>query len=272
LIKSRVRYGADPPTETINFFGLDIPPGAVQDNLEFEYIFGKDNHSIKSPVWLEILITEVDKGLRANDALILEGLKGMKGEFGAVFPTLIPFASTAGSVMATLAKLATMQQKDSLVFKSRVDFHSIFPGGEAKLRCGAYILFNQPVEAVQYRLRGLRLEYFTPSERGNPVRDDYVVVKVVPALLVIRNDQDLRKNQQLATILNHGQGTDDQSALIEQREALKAFVGDALQFRDLQSFINLKEMKELDIPMTEKQLQTFLQLGRQLREVISAFK
>jgi hypothetical protein len=128
------------------------------------------------------------------------------------------------------------------------------------------------VEAVQYRLRGLRLEYFTPSERGNSVRDDYVVVKVVPALLVIRNDQDLRKNQQLATILNHGQGTDDQSALIEQREALKAFVGDALQFRDLQSFINLKEMKELDIPMTEKQLQTFLQLGRQLREVISAFK
>ena len=174
--------------------------------------------------------------------------------------------------MLGLAKLAALQQQNQVVFNSQVDFYGLFPDGEAKLRCGAYILFNQPTEAVKYRLRGLHLEYFAVADRELAIQDDYVVIKVVPTLVSAGDGQELRKNQQVATILNHAESTDPQAVRDEQREALNALVGDALKFQDLESFINLKEMKDFGKPLSEPQMETFVELGRRLREIIGALK
>ncbi|MGG6297055.1 hypothetical protein ACQ4M4_21890 [Leptolyngbya sp. AN02str] len=271
LVKSKVRYGNEPAIESINFFGIDIPAETVREHLEFEHIFGRENHSAKNRVWLEVTITEIDKGLK-DDAAILQDLKELNAEFGAVFPTLIPFSGLATSAVACLSKVAALQEQNKLLFKSQIDFYGLFSDGEAKLRCGAYILFNQPVEACQYQLRGLQLEYFTPSEKGKPVRDDYVIIKIVPALISSGNDQELRENQQLATVLSHAHSEDDRTTRIAQREVLKEFVSDALQFRDLKSLITLKTMKDIGKPMSPQQLANFYVLSDRLSNVLNALK
>lgn len=271
LVKSQVKYGNEPPTEAINFFGMDVPAGEVKDNLEFEHVFGQENYSLKNRVWIEVSIIEVDKGLKDETSVLAE-LSRMNRQFGAVFPTLIPFAGPVSSAVLGLAKLAALQQQNQVVFNSQVDFYGLFPDGEAKLRCGAYVLFNQPTEGVKYRLRGLHLEYFAVADRERLIQDDYVVIKVVPALVSSGDGQELRKNQQVATILNHAESTDPQSVRDEQRESLNALVGDALKFKDLESFINLKEMKDFGKPLSDPQMETFVELGRRLREVISALK
>ncbi len=271
LVESRVKYGNEPITEAINFFGIDIKEGSLQENLEFEHIFGKENHSIKNRVWLEVSATEIDKGLQDN-ASALAGLQQMKANFGAVFSALIPFSGVVGNAVLGLAHLAELQQQNQVIFKSQVDFYSLFPDGEAKLRCGAYVLFNQPVEAVKYQLRGLHLEYFAIADKEQPTQDDYVVIKIVPAIVASGDDQELRKNQQLATILNHAQSDEDNAMRMAQRDAMKSFVGDALKFQDLQSFIDLKEMKDLGVSLSQQQMERFLDLNKRLREVINALK
>lgn len=271
LVQSRVKYGNEPTTEAINFFGIDLKEGSLQDNLEFEHIFGRENHSLKNRVWLEVSATEIDKGLQDNTS-ILAGLQHIKASFGAVFPTLIPFSGVAGSSLLGLVHLAELQKQNQVIFKSQVDFYSLFPEGEAKLRCGAYVLFNQPVEAVKYQLRGLHLEYFAIADKEQPIQDDYVVIKVVPAMIASGDDQELRKNQQLATILNHAQGDEDGSLRMAQREAMKSFVGDALKLQDLQSFIDLKAMKDLGVALSQQQMDRFLDLNKRLREIINALK
>jgi hypothetical protein len=271
LVKSQVRYGSEPPTEAINFFGMDVPAGKVKDNLEFEHVFGKENHLLKNRVWIEVSIIEVDKGLNDETAVLGE-LSRMNKQFGAVFPTLIPFAGPVSSAVLGLAKLAALQQQNQVVFNSQVDFYGLFPEGEAKLRCGAYVLFNQLTEGVKYRLRGLHLEYFAVADRELPIQDDYVVIKVVPALVSSGDSQELRKNQQVAAILNHAQGTDPQAVRDEQREVLKDIVGDALKFQDLGNFIDLKEMKELGSPLSNQQMETFVELSKRLRDILNALK
>ncbi len=271
LVKSQVRYGSEPPTEAINFFGMDVPAGQVKDNLEFEHVFGKENHSPKNRVWIEVSIIEVDKGLNDETAVLAE-LSQMNKQFGAVFPTLIPFAGPVSSAVLGLAKLAALQQQNQVVFNSQVDFYGLFSEGEAKLRCGAYILFNQPTEGVKYRLRGLHLEYFAVADRELPIKDDYVVIKVVPALVSSGDGQELRRNQQVATVLNHAESRDSLSDRVGQIETLKSLVTDALSFQDLRSFIGLKEMKEFGKPLSDPQLETFVELGSRLREVISSLK
>jgi hypothetical protein len=271
LVQSRVKYGNEPTTEAINFFGIDIKEGSPQDNLEFEHIFGKENHSSKNRVWLEVSAIEVDKGLQDNNS-VLAALRQVKAGFGAVFPTLIPFAGLAGNAVLGLANLAELQQQNQVVFKSQVDFYSLFPEGEAKLRCGAYVLFNQPVEAVKYQLRGLHLEYFAIADKEQPIQDDYVVIKVVPALVASGDDQELRKNQQLATILNHAQSDDDDAMRIAQRDVMKSFVGDALKFQDLQGFIDLKTRKDLGMVLSQPQMERLLDLNKRLGDIINALK
>ena len=278
LVRTRVKYGSEPLTESINFFELDVPAGKVNMDLLSEFIFSQESYSEKKRIWLEVEILEVDKGLRDNETL-LEDLGGLKTEFGAIFPSLFPFSLMVGGA-AKLAKLAALQESNEEVFRSHIDLlyalsHSA--KGEAPLRPGAYIFFNElvkPVEASQYQLRKLELEYFTPSERekNSPVRDDYVVIKMAPEIIEMGDSQDLRENQQLARILSHANEKDDESIRIEQRKVLKDFVGDALKFQDLGSFIDLKEMKELGTPLNDQQMQRFLELSKRLREVISALK
>ena len=202
LVKSQVRYGSEPPIEAINFFEMDVPAGEVKDNFKFEHIFGRENYSPKDRVWLEVSIVEVDKGLN-DETTVLEELSRINKQFGAVFPTLIPFAGPVSSAVLGLAKLAALQQQNKVVFNSQVDFYGLFSDGEAKLRCGAYVLFHQLTEGVKYRLRGLHLEYFAVADRELSIQDDYVVIKVVPALVSSGDSQELRKNQQVAAILNH---------------------------------------------------------------------
>lgn len=272
LVRSRIKYGSAPLTEAINFFGADIPAGQVQENLLSEYIFSQENYDGRDRVYLEIDITEVDRNL-AGDSSLLSGLQTIKADFGAIFPTLLPFAAVAVNTLSKLTKLTARRDDNKIVFKNSLDFSLVGAEGEARLRCGAYILFNSPVEAVQYRLRGLKIEYFTPSEQGNPVKDDYVVIKVVPVLLNTGHDEDLLENQQLAVVLSHAnQKQAGMADRLSQRKFLQSFIQDAQKMRDLDRFLNLKGVIDLNLPLNPNQQETFLRLAQKFKGVIAALK
>lgn len=273
LVRSRTKYGRAPLTETINFFGIDIPAGQVQENLISEYIFAQDIYDGRDRVYLDIDITEIDKGL-ARKGSPIDSFNALKADFGAIFPTLFPFSSIAVEAISTLEKMLTRRgDKNEIIFQNALDFSLVGAEGEARLRCGAYVLFNRPVEAVQYRLRELKLEYFTPSQQGQMVRDDYVVIKIVPALINTGQADQLMQNQQLALVLSHAnQQQADIGDRLAQRTFLQEFVQDAQKTREVKQFLTLKDILDAGLDLSPQQRETYLRLAKNLRGIIAILK
>lgn len=69
LVRSFVRYGNEPKTETIHFFGTNVAAGSFQEDLEYEHIFAKSVYSKEARVWLALEILEIDRGLNKDGGL-----------------------------------------------------------------------------------------------------------------------------------------------------------------------------------------------------------
>ncbi|MEL6854257.1 MAG: hypothetical protein AAFO83_04010 [Cyanobacteria bacterium J06607_13] len=236
LVRSYVRYGDELKTETINFFGTNIPAKQVVGDLEFEHIFARREFAEDARIWLAIEITEVDKGI--EEAVVTSGLAKIRARFGAVFSALIPFSTVAGVALNTLEdiqKLRTPKQQNRQVLFNQIDLYAqALSGGDAPLRSGAYIFFSEPVQGVQYRLgSGFKLKRAAMKDKDVPVAHDYAVVKVTPGFVRSGTDPDeILKNQQLAMVLSQedAEATEDErsahynflSGLVESADKLKA--------------------------------------------------
>jgi len=271
LIRSRVRYGDEPRTEVINFFGADIPAGTVKDNLEYEHIFARQDYSEKARIWLEIEVMEIDKGLARDDS-ILGGLGQVYRDFGGLFATLIPFSGVAASLIGRLETLNRVRDQDKRIFLSTLDLYSkVASAGEAPLRCGAYVFFKDEVEAVQYKLRGLRLERAAPNQQDVPILDDYLVVKVVPSIVKsVSSSDNLLQNQQVATILSHLD--DGEKADASRRKQHLSYLQDIVQgsrhLKDLDYFYTLKRQKDLGKTLSQPQEERFFEIADKLSRYI----
>ncbi|MEL6161912.1 MAG: hypothetical protein AAFR18_22110 [Cyanobacteria bacterium J06627_32] len=236
LVRSYVRYGDELKTETINFFGTNIPAQQIVSDLEFEHIFARRDFAEDSRIWLAIEITEVDRGI--DEKAVTSSLEKIRSRFGAVFSALIPFSTVAGVAINTLndiQKLRTPKQQNRQVLFNQIDLYAqAMSGGDAPLRSGAYIFFNEPVQGVQYRLgSGFELKRAAASDKNIPVAHDYVIVKVTPGFVKSGTDpNEILKNQQLAMVLSQeeAEATEDErsahynflSGLVESANKLKS--------------------------------------------------
>ena len=237
LVRSFVRYGDEPKTETINFFGTGIEAGAFRDNLEYEHIFSRRDFSKSDRVWLSLEILEVDKGLES--ASIGDGLSKMRGKFGAIFPALIPFATVAGVAMDALSGLQKLRESASQnekVLSSEIDLYAqAVSGGDAPLRCGAYIFFNEEVQGVQYLLgSGFKLKRAAIKDKNVPIHHDYVVVKIAPGFIDSGKDpEEILKNQTLAKVLSQEDAGADESQRSAHFEFLAELIENANKLKDI---------------------------------------
>ncbi len=251
LVRSFVRYGNEPKTETIHFFGTDIAAGAFQADLEYEHIFAKPVYSKEARVWLALEILEIDRGLNQEGDLG-GALSAMRGKFGAIFPALNPFAPIAGVAVGMVSKLAGLQKaaaQNEPIFNNQLDLYAKgTSAGDAPLRCGAYVLFNEEVQGVQYQLgSGFKLKRRAIKDKDTPILHDYAVVKVSPGIVESGQDANsLLKNQQIATVISQ---IDDGESDVERRTQhfsfLEDMVSSANQFKDLEDYRKLLNKKKV---------------------------
>lgn len=251
LVRSFIRYGNEPKVETIHFFATNIAAATFQSDLEYEHVFARQVFSKEARVWLALEILEIDQGLD-QDGGLSHALSAMRGKFGAIFPALTPFASIAGVAIGMIGKLEALQKaaaKNEPIFNNQLDFYArAASAGDAPLRCGAYILFNEAVQGVQYRLgSGFQLKRKALKDKDIPILHDYAVVKIAPGIVESGQDTDnLLKNQQIATVVSELDGRKDSSDTNDaERRALHFsflanLVDNANQFKDLEDYRRLQ--------------------------------
>ena len=273
LIRSFVRYGDEPKTETINFFGTDIAPGSFIENLEHEHVFSRRDFSESARVWLALEILEVDKGLEKES--IASGLGKMRAQFGAVFPALIPFATVAGVAMNTISELRALRKSASQnkkILASQLDLYAKeVSGGDAPLRCGAYVFFNEEIQGVQYRLgSGFKLKRASAKDKDVPILHDYAVLKINRGFINSGKDPaEILKNQELAKVLSQ----EDEGASEEQRSAhfdfLAQLIENANKIKDLDYYQDVTmRAKSFGQPPTPAQQERLIEIKRRLGQYI----
>ncbi len=274
LVRSFVRYGKEPKTETIHFFGTDVEAGAFQENLESEHVFAQREFVESARLWLTFEILEIDRGLD-RDHSIAEALKGMRGQFGAIFPALIPFAPVAGVALGMVDRLRQLERtaaKNEPVFRNTIDFNAkALAGGDAPLRYGAYVLFNEDVQGIQYRLgSGFKLRRRAMRDRNVPILHDYIIVKITPGIIESRSDSDdLLTNQKIAAVVSN---LDDAEADKERRELrfsfLKNMVEQANHFKDLSYYHELMTEVELGETLSQVQKKRLIDIKKRLGHLL----
>lgn len=140
-----------------------------------EHIFSKQDHSEANRLLITLEITEIDKGLRA-DRSISNTITTFSNNFGAVFPAILPFTGVASNLTNLLDKLSGLGDKNTQIFHSSLDLYAQ-ESFETPLRYGAYIFFNEEVQAVMYKLLDLKLKPVSEQLRGKKPPHDYVVIK-----------------------------------------------------------------------------------------------
>ena len=277
LIKSRVRYGAEQATtEVINFFGKDIPAGTFKNDLEFEHIYYRRDYDERDRLWLELDVIEVDKGLDQDNAL-LNNLSAISNQFGNVFSALVPLSNVATTVVNVVRKIRDFRSRNKQIIKSNLDLYGLKGGaGEAKLRCGAYIFFSQPVEGIQYKLgRGFRLERSAPSQQDVPILDDYTVVKIEAGIINSGSQSidDALANQQLATVLSQIDETESTEDKQQHLMFLLDVIRDAAKFKELEYFRELnRKQKRFPSEVTQSQKERLLEIEDKLSKFIPSDK
>ncbi|NEP63774.1 MAG: hypothetical protein F6K31_43930, partial [Symploca sp. SIO2G7] len=153
LVRSRVKYGNDPILEAINFFENDVPAGAVRNNLLCEYVYARRQNSKLDRIHLEVEVMDLPGDVSLNQE-ISKGLKVIKSAFGAVLSSLLPFGGVAFDVMK---KVNGVRSDKRRIFFSNLDLYGTGGEGEARLRYGAYVFFQKPVDGRQYKLHKLQV-------------------------------------------------------------------------------------------------------------------
>ena len=266
LVRSWIKYGNEPRIETINFFEKDVPNGFVGENLSVEHIFSTRDHDKENRVLLELEINEIDKGLDA-DKNISDDLKEVANSFGAVFPVILPFVSTASRLLGNLEKLFSKSSENKQVLHISSDLYTQ-GDGDVSLRCGAYVFFHEEVEGVMYKLRELKLEPVSDQIK-QPIHD-YVVVKVVPYFVKSGNKDDLLANQQLAAVLSQldEEEKNDDDKKKRHFEFLQDTVKKAIKIKDLDYYYALLRKRNRSEQLTESQLSRFNEIAEDLRDYI----
>ncbi len=273
LVRSFVRYGDEPKIETINSFGVGIEAGAFQDNLEYEHIFSRRDFSKSDRIWLSLEILEVDKGLESDS--ISTGLGKLRGKFGAIFPALIPFGTVAGVAMDGISKLQALKKSASQnekVLSSQIDLYAkAVSGGDAPLRCGAYIFFDEETQGVQYQLgSGFKLKRAAVKDKNVPIQHDYAVVKIAPGLVDSGKDsEEILKNQTLAKVLSQ----EDEGASEDQRSAHFEFLAELIEsankIRDIDYYREVTTAaKSFDRPLTIEQENRLVEIKTKLGQYL----
>jgi len=273
LVRTFVRYGDEPKTEIINFFGTDIAAKTFVDNLEYEHIFSQREFSESARVWLALEIVEVDKGLEKES--IASSLTKMRSKFGATFSSLIPFATVAGAAIDSVSRLKSLREsasKSEKVLACQLDLYAkSVSGGDAPLRCGAYIFFNEAVPGVQYRLgSGFELKRAAVKDKDVPILHDYAIVKITPGFIDSGKDPDeLLKNQELAKVLSQ----EDEGASEDQRadhfDYLSQLIESAEKLKDIDYYQEITTAaKSFGRPLTPAQEDRLIKIKTKLGQYL----
>lgn len=273
LVRTAVRYGDEPKTETINFFNTEVPAAAFIDNLEYEHIFSKRDFSQSARVWMSLEIIEVDKGLEKSG--IADGLQQMRSRFGAIFSALIPFATVAGVAIDTISGLSKLRQSASenkKILSSTIDLYAKeVSGGDVPLRCGAYIFFNEALQGVQYRLgSGFKLKRAAIKDKDVPILHDYAVVKITPGFIDSGKDpEELLKNQELAKVLSREDESASESQRAEHFDFLAQLIENANKIKDIDYYREVTTAAEsFNRPPTTAQEDRLLEIKTNLGQYL----
>lgn len=275
LVRSFFKYGNEPRLETIHFFEKDTEANAFRENFEHEHIYVRKAFSKEARVWLTIQLLEIDRGLNQGGSLT-QALKTMHGGFGAIFPAMLPFAPVIGlasNMVGKFIQLKDAAQRNEPILENTIDFYNQnLAGGDAPLRYGAYVLFNKPVEGVQYRLgSGFKLRHWVAADVNRPVQYPYVVIKVTPG--VVESGQDAKQlltNQQIATVVSELDNEEtEQKRRTEHYQFLENMVTAAGNFKDLSYFKKLMDKKGLGIKLSEGEVNQLLDIKQRLGNLIS---
>ncbi|MGC1306584.1 MAG: hypothetical protein WA885_05095 [Phormidesmis sp.] len=274
LVRTFVRYGDEPKTETINFFGMGVSAESFVENLEYEHVFSRQDFSENARVWIALEILEVDKGLEKES--ISAGLGKMRARFGAIFPALIPFATVAGVAVNAISGLQTLRKSASQnkkILSSQLDLYAkAVSGGDAPLRCGAYVFFNEELQGVQYRLgSGFKLKRAAEKDKNVPILHDYAVIKITKGFINSGKDpKEILKHQELAKVLSQ----EDEGASEEQRSAhfdfLAQLVENANKIKDIDYYRQVTmAAKSFDRQPTPAQQDRLVEIKTRLGQYIS---
>ncbi len=268
LVRSWLKYGNEPTAERIHFFQKDVPDGFVGENLPAEHIFSKQDHSEANRLLITLEITEIDKGLRAERS-INNTITTVSNNFGAVFPAILPFTGVASNLTNLLDKLSGLGDKNTQIFHSSLDLYAQ-ESFETPLRYGAYIFFNEEVQAVMYKLLDLKLKPVSEQLRGKKPLHDYVVIKIVPGIIHSGDSSELLVNQQIASVLSQldENAKTDEGKRREHFKFLQDTIKSANNMQELDYFYSLRLKQKLGEKLSEPQLQRYLQIAEKLQKYI----
>ena len=268
LVRSWLKYGNEPTAERIHFFQKDVPDEFIGENLPAEHIFSKQDHSEDNRLLITLEITEIDRGLRAHES-IGKTISTVSSTFGAVFPAILPFTGVASNLVNLLDKLSSIRDKNTQVFRSSLDLYAQ-ENFETPLRYGAYIFFNEEVQAVMYKLLDLKLKPTSQQLRGKNPLHDYVVIKIVPGIIHSGDSSELLVNQQLASVLSQLDESEknDEASRREHFQFLQDTIKAANNMQELDYFYRLRLKQKLGEKLSESQLQRYLQIAEKLQKYI----
>ena len=265
LVRSRLKYGDDRVVEAINFFENDVPPGAVRNNLLCEYIYSQEAYSKLNRVHLEVEVMELRGKISLNED-IDRGLKTIKNAFGIVLSSFLPFGGVAFGAMKKVNSVRSLSKKERIFF-SRLDLYGEGGEGEARLRYGAYVFFQEPVDASNYKLHKLQVKHAAPEDIAKPVPHDYIVVKVVKSPIRVGSSEEIAlNNQKLATVLGDANGHMDSTA---KHPNFEQFVPDPEILNKLARFYSLQKRLDGQEILDEAQNLIYQKLSKELQEFIS---
>ncbi len=268
LVRSWVKYGNEPTAERIHFFQKDVPDQFIGENLPAEHILSKQDHSDDNRLFITLEITEIDKGLKSKSS-IHDKISTISGTFGAVFSAILPFTEVGSDLVDLLDKLRNGRAKNISVFQSSLDLYGE-ASYESPLRYGAYIFFNQEVQAVMYKLLDLKLKPVSDQLRGQNPLHDYAIIKIVPGIINSGDSSELLINQQIASVLSQLDENEkkDESKLREHFKFLQDTIKSANKMQDLEYFYNLRLKQKLGKQLSEAQQKRYIEIAEKLGKYI----
>ncbi|MEM9804597.1 MAG: hypothetical protein AAF959_04905 [Cyanobacteria bacterium P01_D01_bin.56] len=263
LVRSRLKYGNNDIVEAINFFANDVPPGEVQTNLLCEHIYTHKRYSKQNRIHLELEVMELPGDISLNKN-VGRGLNTIKNAFGLVLSSLLPFGGVAFSAMERLNNVRSDSRR---IFLSALDLYGEGGEGEARLRYGAYVFFQEPVDGSQYALHQLQVKHAAPDAASKPIPYDYLVVKIVPNSIRVGSDEELvLQNQELAATLGTIDGQLDkrgQHPRFRDNDAPAAGI-----LRRLALFYRLQKQKAARGVLDEAQATLYEKLQQELKNFL----
>ena len=176
----------------------------------------------------------------------------------------------ASDLVNLLSEINARADKNTKIFHSSLDFYAQ-ESYETPLRYGAYIFFNEEVQAVMYSLLDLKLKPTSEQLRGKNPLHNYVVIKIVPGIVHAGDSSELLVNQQLASVLSQldEREKNDENRRREHLKFLQDTIESANNMQELDYFHRLRIKKKLGDRLTDSQLKRYLEIAEKLHKYTS---